>query len=104
MADRDSGYKLLFSHKEMIRDLLVGFVHEEWVALLDLDSLEPVQKSFVSDDLRQREDDVIWRVRFADDWLLPHASDSRAATFTMPQGRRKKTRHAEPRLRPSAAA
>jgi predicted transposase/invertase (TIGR01784 family) len=68
MADHDHGYKLLFSHPEMVRDLLLGFVREDWVAHLDFDTLEPVNKSFVSDDLRERESDVVWRIRFAGEW------------------------------------
>lgn len=27
----DHSYKLLFSHPEMVRDLLTGFVKEDWV-------------------------------------------------------------------------
>ncbi len=30
MTDHDHGYKRLFSHPEMIRDLLRGFVPELW--------------------------------------------------------------------------
>ena len=30
MTDHDHGYKRLFSHPEMIRDLLTGFVREPW--------------------------------------------------------------------------
>ena len=40
MTQHDNSYKLLFSHPEMVRDLLVGFVHEPWVALLDFSTLE----------------------------------------------------------------
>lgn len=65
----DHGYKLLFSHPEMVRDLLTGFVHEDWVAQCDFDTLEKVGGSYVSDDLREREDDVVWRVRWGSDWL-----------------------------------
>jgi hypothetical protein len=69
--NNDRGYKLLFSYPEMVRDLLVGFVDEEWVRLLDWETLQHVGGTFVSDDLREREDDIIWRVRFADrqEWL-----------------------------------
>ncbi|HEY2289294.1 MAG TPA: hypothetical protein VGM86_01215 [Thermoanaerobaculia bacterium] len=35
MAEHDSGYKLLFSHPEMVEDLIRGFVHEDWVRDLD---------------------------------------------------------------------
>ena len=69
MPDHDHGYKLLFSHPEMVADLLKGFVREPWVAGLDWATLENVNRSFVSDDLRGREDDVIWRVRWHDEWL-----------------------------------
>ena len=66
MADHDRGYKLLFSHPRMVRDLLRGFVRGPWVSRLDLASLERVTGSFVSDDLRERHNDVIWRLRWAD--------------------------------------
>lgn len=70
MAKHDPGYKRLFSEPEMVRDLLLGFVPGEWVQRLELSSLEKVNASFVSDDLLWREDDVIWRVRFANQsWL-----------------------------------
>ncbi|QEA40833.1 Rpn family recombination-promoting nuclease/putative transposase [Pistricoccus aurantiacus] len=65
----DQSYKLLFSEPRTVRDLLTGFVREAWVKQLDLDSLEKVSSTFVTDDLRDREDDVIWRVRFGDEWL-----------------------------------
>lgn len=69
MTEYDQGYKLLFSYPEMVKDLLTGFVREEWVSQLDFDSLEKINASYVSDDLRERHDDVVWRVRFADQWL-----------------------------------
>ena len=62
--DHDHSYKLLFSHREMMADLLRGFVTAEWVHTVDLATLERVQSSQVSDDLRDREDDIIWRVRW----------------------------------------
>ncbi|MBF0260735.1 MAG: Rpn family recombination-promoting nuclease/putative transposase [Magnetococcales bacterium] len=65
----DSGYRHLFSHAEMVRDLLCGFVHEAWVAQLDFASLEKVNGSYVTDDLKDRCDDVIWRVRWGESWL-----------------------------------
>jgi hypothetical protein len=59
----DSSYKLLYAHPAMIADLLSGFLPGAWVAELDLRSLQKVRGSYVSDDLRDREDDIIWRVR-----------------------------------------
>ena len=69
MADHDAGYKRLFSHREMVADLLSGFVHEPWVKEVEFDTLEHVSGSYVSDDFREREDDIIWRVRWRDRWL-----------------------------------
>ena len=68
-ADHDHGYKLLFGYAEMVRDLLVGFVREPWVNELQFDTLQRVSASFVSDDLRDREGDIIWRVRLRGRWL-----------------------------------
>ena len=69
MADHDSGYKALFSHADMVRDLLQGFVREEWIGQLDFTTLERVGGSYVTDDLRERMDDVIWRLRWGEEWL-----------------------------------
>lgn len=67
--EHDASYKLLFSHARMVEDLLRGFIHEPWVQELDFATLERVQESFVSEDLREREDDIIWRVRWGPRWL-----------------------------------
>ena len=67
--EHDASYKLLFSHARMVEDLLRGFVHEAWVGQADFTSLERVSGSYVSEDLRDREDDMIWRVRWGAEWL-----------------------------------
>ena len=69
MAQQDLGYKRLFAHREMVSDLLTGFVREPWVAEVAVETLERVSGSYVSDDLREREDDIIWRVRWRGRWL-----------------------------------
>ena len=69
MPDHDNSYKLLFSYQEMVSDLLVGFVQEPWLDEIDFSTLEKVNGRYVTDDLRSREDDVIWRVRIKDRWL-----------------------------------
>ena len=48
MADHDKSYKKLFSHPQMVEDLLRGFVNEQWVKQLDFATLEIVKDSFVS--------------------------------------------------------
>ena len=65
----DNAYKNLFSHPELIKDLLQGYVAEEWVEQLDYSTLEICSGSYVSDDLRDREDDIIWRIRHKEQWL-----------------------------------
>ncbi len=69
MTDHDHGYKLLFSHPVMVADLIRGFVHEQWVEQVDFTTLERINQSFVTDNLLDREDDIIWRVRWRDGWL-----------------------------------
>ncbi|WP_313053334.1 Rpn family recombination-promoting nuclease/putative transposase [Pseudomonas lopnurensis] len=67
----DHSYKLLFSHPEMVADLLRGYVHQSWVEHLDFASLERADGHYVTEDLRGREDDLVWRVKWADSdrWL-----------------------------------
>ena len=67
--DDDAGYKLLFSAPEVVRDLVLGFIPDAWLHGLDYTTLEKVPASHVADDLRQRSDDVVWRVRTGEDWL-----------------------------------
>lgn len=69
MASHDPAYKQLFSHPEMVADLLRGYVREEWVQQIDFSTLERLPDSFITDDLRAREDDIIWRVRWGERWL-----------------------------------
>ena len=65
----DNSYKLLFSHPEMVTDLLKGFVKEAWVDQCDFSTLERASGHYVTDDLRDREDDIIWKLRWGDQWL-----------------------------------
>ena len=65
----DHSYKLMFSHKQMVRDLLSGFVKEAWVEQLDFSRMEQVSGTYITDELRDREDDMIWRIWWRDRWL-----------------------------------
>ena len=69
MDEHDTIYKLLFSHQRMIEELLVGFLPEPWVAALDLASLEKMNGSYVTDNLRGRHGDAVWRLRWGGEWL-----------------------------------
>jgi len=70
VAEQDSGYRLLFSHPEMVEDLLRGFVHEDWVRDLDFSTLEKVPGSYVAPNLMPRESDVVWKLRWKGDRVL----------------------------------
>ena len=61
MSINDSSYKLLFSSPEVVRDLIMGFIPDDWLHSLDYTTLEKAPGSYITDDLRQRADDVIWR-------------------------------------------
>jgi predicted transposase/invertase (TIGR01784 family) len=69
MATHDSGYKQLFSHPEMVRDLLRDWVPGEWTAELDYSTLERINSSYVAENQKQRHDDMVWRVRHRGQWL-----------------------------------
>ena len=52
MGDQDKGYKLLFSNKEMVRDLIAGFVDPEIAVELELDPDSMVREH--SDFIREQ--------------------------------------------------
>ncbi len=61
----DSGYKKLFSNPEMVRQLLTCFVDEKWLSMIEYNSLERIDKSFISDEFAERESDIIFRAQFS---------------------------------------
>ena len=65
----DRLYKQLVSQTQMVEELFSSFVREQWVNRLDFSTLEKVNGSYISDDLRDREDDIIWRVRIGESWI-----------------------------------
>ena len=67
----DHSYRLLFSHPDMVADLLRGYINQPWVEQLDFSTLSRAPDNYITDDLRERKDDIIWRVRWRDDerWL-----------------------------------
>ncbi len=60
--DHDGGYHLLFSHPEMVEDLLKTFVPDTWVKQLDFSTLERVNAKLHTEGLKRREGDVIYRI------------------------------------------
>ena len=67
---QDAAYKNLFAHPRMVADLLRGFAAKGWSDALDFETLEKLPAEFVSDDLRRRHGDTLWRVRLqGSSWL-----------------------------------
>ena len=60
----DASYRRLFSHKPMIEDLLRQFAQGPWLERFDFDSLEPIPTHHVADGLEQRQEDMVWRLRY----------------------------------------
>jgi predicted transposase/invertase (TIGR01784 family) len=68
-SSADAHYKLLFSHSQAIRGLLTDFAPGPWLQEADFTTLERVNASYVSEDEKQRHDDVVWRVKVSGHWF-----------------------------------
>jgi hypothetical protein len=60
------GYKQLFAHPELVRDLLAGFTPFTCFRDLDADAFERINGSYISEQFSERHSDMVWRVRMAD--------------------------------------
>lgn len=58
----DTGYKFLFSHADLVRELLEVFAPPGLSELLDYSSLRPEPGSFITPAMKKREDDVVWSI------------------------------------------
>lgn len=65
----DTLYKQLFSHPELVRDLLAGFLRADWAQRLPLSAFERVNASYASEHGKARHEDVVWRVRIGGEWV-----------------------------------
>jgi predicted transposase/invertase (TIGR01784 family) len=66
MGRHDLSYRKLFSEPRLVEELIRGFLDQGWTGRLDFGSLERINASFVSDRHRNREGDMIWKLRFRD--------------------------------------
>lgn len=69
MQEHDKAYRNMFAFPEMVEGLMRDFVSEDWIAQIDFTTLENCNSTFISDDLHERRDDIIWRVRLNDEWF-----------------------------------
>ena len=60
----DSAYKYLFKNKHIFLQLLKSFVHEDFIHEIELEHLELYDKSFVSQELIDRESDLIYKISY----------------------------------------
>ena len=63
-SDSDKRYKKIFSNPLVVEQLLLYFVHEDFVKDLDFSSLERLDKSFVTEKFQEKESDIIYKVNF----------------------------------------
>jgi predicted transposase/invertase (TIGR01784 family) len=62
----DLSYRLLFSFPKVVEGLVREFVKEPWVEKLDFKTLQRVNASYVSEELKSREGDLVWKLRRRD--------------------------------------
>lgn len=62
--EHDRRYKKLFSHPVFVQELLEHFVHEDFIKELDFNSLERLDKSFITDDFKEKESDLIYKIQY----------------------------------------
>ncbi len=64
MSLHDSGYKKIFSHPKMAEDLIKNFVKADFVSQIDFSTLEELKNTYVSDDYKNFENDVIYKIKY----------------------------------------
>lgn len=69
MGVQDYGYKELFSHREMVYDLISHFFNEKWFKGIDIESLEKVNSHYISVKYEKRESDIVWKMKYKGEWI-----------------------------------
>ena len=65
--EQDKSHRLLFSHPQLVEELIRHFVAGPWVECLDFETLEKVSERDLSPELVRREKDLLWRLRWKSD-------------------------------------
>ena len=66
----DENYKRLFGFRLMVEHLLRACLPGDLVAAADLSSLRKLSTAYVSDELRKRHGDTVWRVPVSRRWVF----------------------------------
>ncbi len=65
----DETYKLIFSQRAAVEELVRNFVGEDLTDELDFDTLRALPTDRISGGLVQRQVDLLWKIRFRGSWL-----------------------------------
>lgn len=65
----DETYKLIFSRRAAVEELVRSFVGEDLAGELDFDTLEAQPTDRISGGLVHRQVDLLWKIRFRGSWL-----------------------------------
>ena len=65
----DENYKRLFAFPRIVADLVRVLVPGDQLDAFDFSTLEKLSSEYVSDELRNRRGDAVWRLRLRDGWL-----------------------------------
>ncbi|MDQ1920070.1 Rpn family recombination-promoting nuclease/putative transposase [Massilia pseudoviolaceinigra] len=68
-AHHDLGYRSLFAHPELVRELITEFTSFKLLDEVALSAFERVNPAYVSERLSARQDDIVWRVRIGEQCL-----------------------------------
>ncbi|AUG57302.1 Rpn family recombination-promoting nuclease/putative transposase [Acetivibrio saccincola] len=64
--EHDLGYKHLLTHKKTFIQLLRSFVKEDWVKEIDESQVMLINKSYVLQDFKEKESDIVYRLKIKD--------------------------------------
>ena len=65
----DETYKLIFSQRAAVEELVRNFVGEDLADELDFETLEALPTDRISGGLAMRRVDLLWKIRFREGWL-----------------------------------
>ena len=65
----DENYKRLFASKLMVEHLLRACLPDDLLAAADFSELDELSTEYVSDELRNRHGDTVWRLRLRAHWV-----------------------------------
>lgn len=62
MNKHDASYRMLFHNPHLVRGLFQGIVRGPWLGALDWAGLQALPTDYISDKMRQRQGDCVWRI------------------------------------------